>query len=259
MEIISERKVQNLKAAIFDFDGTLSALRCGWEKIMLPLMTEYTSEEAENECKKYIDDSAGIQTIHQMKWLCEKVKECNNPKNAPLDPWFFKEEYNKRLIKSVNEKKKTVDNNPVLAEKYIIGGAVNFLKTLKHNGIMLFAASGTDEQDVINESKTLGLFGYFESVNGALPHSESCSKEAVITKLIKELCIPPESILICGDGKVEIQLGIQNNCITLGIASDEEKLVGFNKQKEQRLKKAGADAITGDFTELGLLTSWLSL
>ena len=29
-----------IKAAIFDFDGTCSTLRCGWERVMEPLMLE---------------------------------------------------------------------------------------------------------------------------------------------------------------------------------------------------------------------------
>ena len=32
-----------VKAAIFDFDGTFSTLRCGWEKVMRKLMLELIS------------------------------------------------------------------------------------------------------------------------------------------------------------------------------------------------------------------------
>ena len=32
-----------IKAAIFDFDGTFSTLRCGWEKVMRKLMLELIS------------------------------------------------------------------------------------------------------------------------------------------------------------------------------------------------------------------------
>ena len=33
----------NIRAVIFDFDGTFSTLRCGWEKVMKKLMLELIS------------------------------------------------------------------------------------------------------------------------------------------------------------------------------------------------------------------------
>jgi hypothetical protein len=62
-----------VKAVIFDFDGTISTLRQGWEEIMEPLMVEMIAgEEVPNqklvdEVREYIDESTGIQTIFQMQ------------------------------------------------------------------------------------------------------------------------------------------------------------------------------------------------
>lgn len=259
MIIYKNKQIKKIKAAIFDFDGTLSALRCGWENIMLPMMVEYTAKEAEEECRKYIDESTGIQTIHQMKWLCQKAGEYGNPKNAELDPWFFKEEYTRRLNKNVKIKRELLEQSPSKSKQFLIGGAHDFLKLLKDSGVLLYAASGTDEEDVKTEARLLGIDKFFTSINGAKPHSENCSKEAVIAELINGTGIPSESILVCGDGKVEIELGVKNGCITLGVASDEEKLTGINNHKKDRLQAAGADAIIGDFTDKNNLTKWLML
>lgn len=45
MEILSnlESERPKLKVTLFDFDGTISTLRCGWEDIMEPLMLEIIS------------------------------------------------------------------------------------------------------------------------------------------------------------------------------------------------------------------------
>lgn len=260
MFILHQKEPHNLRAAVFDFDGTLSTLRCGWEAVMLSLMTDYLGPQAEAECKQYIDESTGIQTIHQMKWLCEKVMSGQNPKHAPPDPWFFKEEYNRRLMVGIDEKRRAIAKKPVLRQTYLIPGAENFLQLLQKNNIALFAASGTDETDVQAEAKLLGLAPYFQEIHGAQPRSELCGKEAVLRNLLKNSRIPPEQILICGDGKVEIRLGARQGCPTLGIASREEELSGaMDSAKKARLTEAGADAIAADFSELPALADWLGI
>ena len=65
-ELIKHEKT-TIKAAVFDFDGTISTLRCGWEEVMEPLMLECisgekkASDELVREVRDYIDRSAGIQ------------------------------------------------------------------------------------------------------------------------------------------------------------------------------------------------------
>ena len=83
-----------IRAILFDFDGTISTLRCGWELVMKPLMLEMISgdhpvtPELEREVEEYIDASTGIQTIHQMKWLAESVATKGMNPGAPTDPWW---------------------------------------------------------------------------------------------------------------------------------------------------------------------------
>ena len=72
MEILHAAARNPVRAVLFDFDGTISTLRCGWESVMKPLMLEMISGGAwddalEREVDDYINESAGIQTIHQMK------------------------------------------------------------------------------------------------------------------------------------------------------------------------------------------------
>ena len=62
-----------VRAVLFDFDGTISTLRSGWELVMKPLMLEMIAggmdwdDALEREVDAYIDESTGIQTILQMK------------------------------------------------------------------------------------------------------------------------------------------------------------------------------------------------
>lgn len=64
---------------------------------------------------------------------------------------------------------------------------------------------------------------------------------------------------VIGDGKVEIRLGHEAGARTLGLASNEETLCGINPIKRERLTRAGADAICGDFTDLSSILDFLGL
>jgi hypothetical protein len=83
----------------------------------------------------------------------------------------------------------------------------------------------------------------FSVIKGAPERQVACSKEAVLKMLLQESGLPGESILVVGDGKVEIALGAESGAYTLGVATDEENLRGMNPVKWKRLQAAGADAI----------------
>lgn len=264
MIILEKHEKMPVRAAIFDFDGTLSTLRCGWEKVMAPLMTEYIlganterKEEVKSLVDRYIDESTGIQTALQMKWLNETIKEYGINPDAPDDQWFYKDEYNRRLMLDVARKRDEVESGMTSKSNYIICGGESFLDVLRDRGVTLFAASGTDDADVKRESAALGFYDYFTEIAGAKPRAEDCSKDAVIKRLISEGGYEGGELLVVGDGKVEIMLGRAAGAVTLGLATDEVKRSGLNPVKEKRLRAAGAHAITGDFTHLDNIINWL--
>ena len=253
-----------IKAAVFDFDGTFSTLRCGWEKVMRPLMLEMISgapaDEASAELQKevddYIDQSTGIQTVYQMQWLKERV-EAEGRGAADRDEWWYKAEYNRRLMEQVSVRLDRLEKGLDKPETYLVKGAVDFLLALKQAGVEIFLASGTDHKDVVREAGALGVDKYFTQIKGAPEHMAACSKEAVIRMILEEKGLAGEQLLLVGDGKVEIALGREVGAYTLGAATDEEKLYGVNPVKRERLLKAGADVLIGDFTEYNSIMSWL--
>jgi len=266
MEKMSDCFVRTpVRAVLFDFDGTISTLRCGWEEVMKPLMLEMISggqswdENLEREVDDYINESTGIQTIHQMKWLAETVKARGMNPAASDDPWWYKGEYNRRLMESVSQRVKNVKDGSLPREHYMIRGSEEFLKALKERNVKLYVASGTDHPDVLNEVAALGLTDYFTFIAGAPVAAESCSKEKVIADLIQREGLSGDDFAVIGDGKVEIRLGHEAGARTIGLASDEEHLRGVNPVKRERLIKAGADVICGDFEALDELLSFLGL
>lgn len=261
MEILRETPKSPIQAALLDFDGTLSTLRCGWEEVMEPLMLELIAGDTpiddalRREVKAYIDESTGIQTIYQMKWLVDAVKRHGRNPHPQEDPWVYKAEYNRRLMERVTLRKASLATGEKAPEAFLVAGSIPFLQAMHHHGVALYVASGTDDGDVKKEVDALGLTPYFKTIAGAPEGVEGCSKEAVMGELVKSL--DPSALCIIGDGKVEIALGKSCGARTLGIASNEDTGHGVNPTKRSRLIKAGADAITGDFLNLKEILSFM--
>ena len=233
-----------VQAAIFDFDGTFSTLRCGWEEVMRPMMLEYigggqADDALRRRVDEYIDQSTGIQTVYQMRWLAEQVDAANGG-DPGRDEWWYKDEYNRRLMQRVGERIRRLESGEDRPEQYLIAGAVDFLHMLREAGI-------------------LGVADCFSEIRGAPERAAACSKEAVLRLLLEEKKLAGDRLLVVGDGKVEIALGAACGAYALGAATDETALRGVNPVKRERLVKAGADAIVGDFTCLDALKQWLGL
>jgi len=254
----------SLKAIIFDFDGTLSTIRSGWQKIMEDMMIDFLErskrDESENMVelvKEYIDESTGLQTCYQMEWLVNQLTLGTNKNNIVTDPWWYKDEYNNRLKVTIEEIYKYISLNDVNYEEYLIKGSVNFLSALKNNYIELYLASGTDDVDVIKELKLLKIDKYFTKIQGAIYHKKRCPKELMLTYLVEEKKINPSEIAILGDGKVEIEIGNRYGVTTIGVASDEILRCGINCSKRKKLISAGANAIIGDYCDLDNIICFL--
>ncbi|MBQ7915302.1 MAG: HAD family hydrolase [Firmicutes bacterium] len=244
-----------VKAAIFDFDGTISTLRCGWEPIMEKVMLKHLrggdmpDDQLIPMVRAYIDESTGIQTAYQMEWLANQVRElCHR---EPEDLWTYKDEYNEELLKMVNDRIASLENGASTFQ-FLVKGSVWYLRMLAEHGIEIYIASGTDDADVKREASLLGITGFVQEVKGAPYHKKDCSKEVVIRELIEARGLSGRELMVVGDGKVEIQLGAAAGAITIGMATEEWLQDGstYNKKKLEKLQAAGADYIFLDFVQL---------
>ena len=263
MEILHTVTDAPVEAVLFDFDGTISTLRYGWEAVMRDMMLELLRVDGGDEAAlarmvdDYIEESTGIQTIFQMKWLAARVRELAPEKGLPDDAWWYKDEYNRRLMRTVAERVEAVSCGACPREAYLIGGAEAFLAALRSRGVACYVASGTDDADVRREAHGLGVDGYFARIAGAPERAEGCAKEAALRMLAAEIGLSGDRIAVIGDGKVEIGLARGIGARALGLATDEAALRGVNAKKRERLIRAGADAVAGDFLDAQALLAWL--
>ena len=264
IRIVNEVERGRFKHALFDFDGTVSLLREGWQDIMAPLCVEMIcgdtppTPEIEAEVDEMIKETTGIQTIFQMEVLAEMVRKRGLvPEDKILDPWGYKEIYNDRLMEPVNARLTKLASGEMSQEEATVRGSLEFVKRLSERGLQMYIFSGTDRHDVRNEAEKVGAAQYFTEIWGALPSKEDFSKEKVLREVIAAHDLHGTEVLVVGDGPVELRNGKEHGCVALGVCSNEKTGRGWDEEKIERLTKAGADILIPDFGEIDALMDYL--
>ena len=255
LEIIrNPRPTEPLRAAIFDFDGTLSLIREGWQQIMIPYFNEVlsaspgheSSDEIAHCVREFVDLLTGKQTIYQCIRLAEEVSQRGG---TPLEPGAYKAEYHRRLNERIAGRiaELKAGGDP---EKHTVPGSYKVLEILRNHGLRLYLASGTDEVFVREEAELLKMTQYFDGgIYGAQDDYKTFSKAMVIARIIDEHKLNGPELVGFGDGYVEIENISKINGFAVGVASNESERCGIDEWKRIRLINAGADWIIPDFTE----------
>lgn len=263
IEIVHDVKERGLiRYAIFDFDGTISTFREGWQRVMHDLMMEYLlptpdcEEEGELDhiVNETIEFTTGKQTIYQMIALRDMVAERNGQVE---DPFTYKEVFNDRLLATIHHRIEGVRSGKIHREDMLVPGSVNLLEALRSRGVVCFLASGTDDAYVKQEAATLGVDHYFQEIHGARDDYQNFSKRIVIESIIRDNQLNGVELVGFGDGFVEIEDVAHVGGIAVGVASDEVNRCGVNAWKRNRLIEAGADIIVPDYRECDVLMQWL--
>ncbi|MCS7254925.1 MAG: HAD family hydrolase [Armatimonadetes bacterium] len=252
-----------IKCAFFDFDGTLSLLRAGWQDVMVPMMVEILLELKTGETKEqltalvreFVDRLTGKQTIYQMLRLCEEIR---NRGGTPKEPLEYKREYHERLWQVIRGRIEGVKSGKIPKEKMLVPCARQFLEALKERGITLYLASGTDTEYVLDEAEALNIAKYFDGgIYGAIDEWEKFDKDILIRRILTQHNLKGPELVSFGDGFVEIEETKKVGGIAVGVASDEFNPGNWNEWKRKRLTEAGADLLIPDYCEWQILLAFL--
>lgn len=267
LEVIFPPKGHNFKFALFDFDGTVSLIREGWQKIMIPYFCEEVAatpggkdaDPAEIEAcvTEFVDRLTGKQTIYQCMALADEI---NKRGGKAEDPMVYKNEYIRRLMEKIKDRREGLRDGSIDPEELLVRGSVALLQGLLDAGIQLYCASGTDQPQVREEAALLGLDKYFgENIYGALDeHATACTKELVIKRLLDENGLDGSELLSFGDGFVEIELVSRLGGYPIAVATDEARKFGIDTWKRDRLVGAGAGAVIPDFEEAQKIVDFIT-
>lgn len=284
IQILNSPQRGRIRHAVFDFDGTISLIRDGWQDVMVPQHVEellktpgerkriqelssrehVSREKAEETIRaelekiviRYIEEITGKQTIYQMIELCERIRQRGG---NPQDPQRYKDEYHERLLKQIGYRLNGLRQGILKREDWLLPRSLQFLQDVNAQGVTCYLASGTDDEFVKDEAGILGVSRYFSGgIYGAIRDYKSFSKELVIRKRILEAHnLGGEELLVVGDGKVEIQIGSDVSAVVLGVFSLEKNSYGMNADKRERLIRAGAQMLIPDFRDHEMLMRYL--
>jgi phosphoglycolate phosphatase len=253
----------HFRYVLFDFDGTISLIREGWQEVMLPLMVETLAStpaaeplpELRQLVEQYISRTTGLQTIYQMIWLAEQVAR---RRGSALEAMAYKDIYNQRLLARIQKRIEDLRTGRVAPEDWMVPGARQVLENLRRLGCTLICASGTDHAYMKAEAELLGVADLFDGgLFGATDDYENFSKKILIKSIIDKFHLSGDQFLAFGDGYVEIEDTKAVSGVAVGVASDERTRCGVNPAKRARLIQAGADLIIPDFRQQDLLLDWL--
>ena len=264
IEIHREIDTGNIGHVVFDFDGTISLIRDGWQNVMVPMMVDFIQTETdttepraalESLVVAFVDRLTGKQTIYQMMQLGEEIEKRGG---TPQEPLAYKDAYNRLLLPVVEERIAGLAAGTLSAEPLRVPMSLDFLRSLREMGITCYLASGTDVEFVRNEAALLGVADFFNGgIFGALREYQKFSKAMVIQKILTDFGLRGSELLIVGDGYVEIENAKAVGAIAVGVASVEDNVYNMNADKRERLIRAGADIIIPDFRDGARLLDYL--
>ncbi len=250
--------------ALFDFDGTVSLIREGWQQVMIPMMVEIlgATPAAEDEATinrvvtDFVTRLTGKQTIYQMIQLAEEVEKRGG---RPQEPLAYKYEYLERLWARIQGRVARLKAGELDPTELVVPGVIETLAALRVRGVTCYLASGTDEPYVIDEAVALGVAEYFDGgIYGALDDYRNFSKKMVIDRILRQHQLAGYELLTFGDGYVEIENTAAVGGLAVGVASNEAERQGIDAWKRQRLIEAGAAIIIPDFREYEALLNYLN-
>jgi phosphoglycolate phosphatase len=244
---------RNARVVLFDFDGTLSLIRSGWMKVMVPMMVEILAglktgereEELQAVVEEFVWRLTGKETIYQMIAFAEAVETRGG---KPLAPLVYKKMYLDLLWEKISNRVEGLRKGDVDPEKYLVPGSRALLEQLRERGLTMYLASGTDEVYMKEEARLLGITQYFDGgVYGALDDYKSFSKAILIQRILASADYQGNQFLGFGDGYVEIEEVKNVGGVAVGVASEEPACTEVDQWKRLRLIGVGADYIVPNF------------
>lgn len=253
------------RAVLFDFDGTLSLIRRNWQAVMIPMMvdelrrtnTNESHEQLTAHVEEFVMRLNGKQTIYQMMQLADEVRARGG---TPLEPLEYKRRYHDLLWAQISGRVRGLEEKSLRPEDLVVPEAHRFLSQLRDREFALYLASGTDLAYVRREAALLGVDHFFgDQIHGALDNYRDFSKAMIVARILEQTGLAGHQLLAFGDGFVEIEETRKAGGVAVGVASEEETRQGINAWKRERLIRAGADLIIGDYRQQDELLTILGI
>ena len=250
----------DFRAALFDFDGTLSLLREGWPRVMTDLMREAAERAGVHAPLDQVIESIvvglnGKPTIVQMTRFAEEMVARGG---RPATATDYAAEYQIRLLGMIRDRYDAIRSGRASAADWSVPGSGALLSSLRDRGVLLVLASGTEVTHVRREADLLGLTPYFsEHLYAPSGDDANFSKRAIVERLLRDHGLRGVELIGFGDGVVETEEVRRAGGVAVAVASAEPPERGLNAWKRDRLVRAGADIVILDYSDHERWLPWL--
>lgn len=216
--------------------------------------------EALEETDRFCVESAGLSALTQMEWAIRRNQELTNGKyNSQTNSeiikkiWAGEEKFEnisepKEYLDYLNEKTpklfwvyeqvlnrfcrdknlKEAKENP---ESFLIKGSMEFMEYLYKNGVKNYFVTGAvvDKsidppmgmyEEVLGLGFDIGKGRIVEDILGST-WDEKIPKDEVMFRLVEELGISGENVLVIGDGRSEISAGVKLGAVTVSVLPED--------------------------------------
>jgi phosphoglycolate phosphatase len=241
------------RVGVFDFDGTVSLIRSGWDEIVVSMMLEVltaldtgeSEEELRHVVESFIRRNTGGHTLLQMIAFVEQIALRGG---TPLEPQVYKQEFLTRLSAVSGQRVQQLRDGACPPDHYLVPGTRAFLEDLLRRGLRLCLVSGTDDPQVKAEADLLDISRYFKGgVFGSLPDPAAFSKRMLIDRILARPGMRPYHLIGFGDGTVEMVEFKRAGMLAVGLATDEPQCRIASPWKRRILIDVGADYIIPNY------------
>ena len=238
-----------------------------------------------SETDQFCIESAGLSALTQMEWAIRRAVEentikvnCDMQTNTQIidrinngieyyddlpetrELTAMLKEQTPRLFKLYEAvlngfcRDKNLQKAKENPEKFRIKGSMEFIEFIKDNGVKNYFVTGAVVEKGMGmhqEVETLGYkIGKGELVEDIIGSTwrDKMPKDMVMQKLLKELGVKGENVLVVGDGRAEIQAGVQMGAF---VVSRLPENADFQRELH---KKLGTNIIIIDFCDKDFLS-----
>lgn len=232
------------------------------------------------ETDQFCIESAGLSALTQMEWAIRRAVQegnikvnCDMKTNSQiidrinngieyyddlpetLEMTEMLKEQTPRLFKLYEQvlngfcRDKNLEKAKENPNEFRISGSMEFLQFLKDNGVKNYFVTGAVVEKGMGMHQEVETLGYkigkgelVEDIIGST-WTEKMPKDMVMKKLLKELGVKGENVLVVGDGRAEIQAGVQMGAF---VVSRLPENADFQRELH---KKLGTNVIIKDFCD----------
>ena len=250
----------------------------GQENVKRLISLAGTSELPETDT--FCVESAGLSALTQMEWAIRRsvqngkiIVDCNHNTNTQIierinnGNEYYEDlpetEEMTRMLKMQTPRLFKLyesvlngycrDKNLAIArenpERFRVKGSCEFLEYLHKNGVKNYFVTGAVVEKGMGMHEEVETLGYsigkgqlIEDIIGST-WTEKKPKDAVMKDLIRALGILGENVLVVGDGRAEIQAGVELGAVVIS------RLPQSAKYQRELHEKLGTNAIVEDFTD----------